>query len=898
MPSVSRKQHNFMQAIAHSPEFAKEAGVSQGVGQDFTNADKRAHKYARGGLAHNGVSDLLQELHDETHFGPGGLVEKLTPQLQKFYDLLTHVPIQPVTGAKAAAVLKGQDMQKAADLARQLQGATQQGVRGPALKAIQEKALRDMTGGDPNAVISRGGLGQALQQPLSLTRVKTRQDLLPEKYQEKYGMAKREHNNNDDAEFTPDEAWVGDRDHEILNDWFYNSGDTYDHNDVMHDVFYNADNYLTKGHEYDPSSRQHSRASEFLGQFMSNEGVPQTHSNKFAMERGAVTDNRDPDYPAKLRDINAREGMHHADMVRAMLSDNPKEAMRKAQDLGYDTKDGDFRRLVREMPQYGSLKSYAKDNPDHLDGTHDYTDTYWFERERENHEESNRGYFEEQNYHDAYREAEQAAREGGHGEYTGGGDGEGDLKSAGPYKYGTTQRLTSQRDPDLYTQQNVFGFSPTGLTRTNQGRGNPGYRMDLDPQTLQKAYEKLMAKGDSSYYAQLLKQSIDNPNAASMASHFPEFTPFNKRQSYLGHFRGSSEGDNTPFLLEELQSDPAQTFSKMGLGKAAPPSLQDWVGQMGSAALHHAAETGASSFHVPTAAAIDRLRVGTDYGWLYDKSIPQDVLNPIAQHYGLNVNEGTFPGGGPRGDIPTRSIDLPDEVRQDILSKGVPYAEGGGVDADMPDFSPIPPPHDDINSLRDLGRFAASAARMVPAGAGSIPHGLAGLVGMIPYDPIRNAAHAVQSHLPSSEDIASSRFYPPPLPASSRPGDAAIDELGGQTGDFIGGWASPGHMLKGAMGAGKTVMKLIPKGGKATKVLEDTYAIPPTLEAHALGGPIRMNIRRAATAPTVNDPIIAHLMRHTPKIGKSPAPSPMRFADGGSVDPDDLLAKLSAYLSE
>jgi hypothetical protein len=40
MPSSSKKQHNFMNAVAHNPAFAKKAGVPQSVGQDFSNADK------------------------------------------------------------------------------------------------------------------------------------------------------------------------------------------------------------------------------------------------------------------------------------------------------------------------------------------------------------------------------------------------------------------------------------------------------------------------------------------------------------------------------------------------------------------------------------------------------------------------------------------------------------------------------------------------------------------------------------------------------------------------------------------------------------------------------------------------------------------------------------------
>lgn len=45
MPSKSKKQHAFFEAIAHSPEFAKKAGVSQSVGEDFVNADKSTGKY-------------------------------------------------------------------------------------------------------------------------------------------------------------------------------------------------------------------------------------------------------------------------------------------------------------------------------------------------------------------------------------------------------------------------------------------------------------------------------------------------------------------------------------------------------------------------------------------------------------------------------------------------------------------------------------------------------------------------------------------------------------------------------------------------------------------------------------------------------------------------------------
>ena len=48
MPSVSKKQHNFMAAVANNPTFAKKAGVPQSVGKEFNQADK-GRKFSKGG---------------------------------------------------------------------------------------------------------------------------------------------------------------------------------------------------------------------------------------------------------------------------------------------------------------------------------------------------------------------------------------------------------------------------------------------------------------------------------------------------------------------------------------------------------------------------------------------------------------------------------------------------------------------------------------------------------------------------------------------------------------------------------------------------------------------------------------------------------------------------------
>jgi hypothetical protein len=54
MPTVSKKQEKFMQAVAHNPAFAKKAGVPQSVGKEFTKSG--------GGMANTSRMNRLEEL--------------------------------------------------------------------------------------------------------------------------------------------------------------------------------------------------------------------------------------------------------------------------------------------------------------------------------------------------------------------------------------------------------------------------------------------------------------------------------------------------------------------------------------------------------------------------------------------------------------------------------------------------------------------------------------------------------------------------------------------------------------------------------------------------------------------------------------------------------------------
>jgi hypothetical protein len=48
MPSTSKKQHNFMAAVAKNPAFAKKVGIKSSVGEEFLTADK-GKKFNKGG---------------------------------------------------------------------------------------------------------------------------------------------------------------------------------------------------------------------------------------------------------------------------------------------------------------------------------------------------------------------------------------------------------------------------------------------------------------------------------------------------------------------------------------------------------------------------------------------------------------------------------------------------------------------------------------------------------------------------------------------------------------------------------------------------------------------------------------------------------------------------------
>jgi hypothetical protein len=78
MPSTSKKQHNFMAAIANNPAFAKKVGIPQSVGSDFTQADK-GRKFAKGGdMATKGMNmgGMPMKMGGTKKMAEGGMMDK------------------------------------------------------------------------------------------------------------------------------------------------------------------------------------------------------------------------------------------------------------------------------------------------------------------------------------------------------------------------------------------------------------------------------------------------------------------------------------------------------------------------------------------------------------------------------------------------------------------------------------------------------------------------------------------------------------------------------------------------------------------------------------------------------------------------------------------------------
>jgi len=97
MPSTSKKQHNFMAAIAHNPAFAKKVGIPQSVGKDFDEADK-GKKFGSGGRTR---SDVQKVNKPKTDHGKSAFFNKGGDTMAKMNPGFMAMMAKKKAGAKA-----------------------------------------------------------------------------------------------------------------------------------------------------------------------------------------------------------------------------------------------------------------------------------------------------------------------------------------------------------------------------------------------------------------------------------------------------------------------------------------------------------------------------------------------------------------------------------------------------------------------------------------------------------------------------------------------------------------------------------------------------------------------------------------------------------------------------
>jgi hypothetical protein len=123
MPSHSKKQHNFMEAIAHSPSFAKKVGIPQSVGKDYAEADKgrkfskggEMEKYAEGGMSEKDMKDNEAYRKKREYYGYEDYTPSGRAAIRHYNDVNSDnpkdyvkqkysIPYDPVAAKKAQAV--------------------------------------------------------------------------------------------------------------------------------------------------------------------------------------------------------------------------------------------------------------------------------------------------------------------------------------------------------------------------------------------------------------------------------------------------------------------------------------------------------------------------------------------------------------------------------------------------------------------------------------------------------------------------------------------------------------------------------------------------------------------------------------------------------------------------
>ena len=107
MPSKSPAQHRLMEAVAHSPKFAKKVGIPTSVGKDFAKADEGKKFKSGGGLYANvhAKQERIAEGSGEKMRKPGSTG---APTAQAFKDSAKTVKLKK--GGPSLAIGRGEKL--------------------------------------------------------------------------------------------------------------------------------------------------------------------------------------------------------------------------------------------------------------------------------------------------------------------------------------------------------------------------------------------------------------------------------------------------------------------------------------------------------------------------------------------------------------------------------------------------------------------------------------------------------------------------------------------------------------------------------------------------------------------------------------------------------------------
>lgn len=136
MPSTSKKQHNFMQAVANNPKFAKKADVPQSVGEDFVTADKVKVSRARPDL--QGINKQKTDHGSMSLFNKGGAMKSDMKQDKAMVKKAVGMHDKQMHGGKKTDM----DALKKGGMAKMADG----GMTDPRAKMMMAKLGADRAG--------------------------------------------------------------------------------------------------------------------------------------------------------------------------------------------------------------------------------------------------------------------------------------------------------------------------------------------------------------------------------------------------------------------------------------------------------------------------------------------------------------------------------------------------------------------------------------------------------------------------------------------------------------------------------------------------------------------------------------------------------------------------------